>query len=173
MGRALEQAGEPYTPYLYALMLYPDNVREALAKTLSPYSPGKTHSSRPLTTWFRRSVLRSGSTPSTSGSRLWEELETGDSRLRYFSNSSSAPDTSPGRSLGMKCPTPETTRRATSDANTARSAGGDSVDGRAIPSSPPYRVIEGAESSAARRAASTINVKRGSPGALPIRWRYE
>jgi len=60
------------------------------------------------------------------------------------SSSSIADDTASGFSLGMKCPTPGTTRRATSDVNDARSAGGDSVDGRAIPSSAPYRVIEGA-----------------------------
>ena len=39
--RVLEQAGEPYTPYLYALKLFPDNVRDALAKTLSPYLSGQ------------------------------------------------------------------------------------------------------------------------------------
>jgi hypothetical protein len=39
--RALAQAGEPYTPYLYALTLVPDNVRDALARTLSPYLNGQ------------------------------------------------------------------------------------------------------------------------------------
>jgi hypothetical protein len=39
--RVLEQAGEPYTPYLDALKLFPDNVRDALAKTLSPYLSGQ------------------------------------------------------------------------------------------------------------------------------------
>jgi len=39
--RALEQIGEPYTPYLYALKLVPDNVRDALAKALSPYLSGR------------------------------------------------------------------------------------------------------------------------------------
>jgi hypothetical protein len=39
--RVLEQAGEPYTPWLSALKLYPDNVRDALAKTLSSYVSGQ------------------------------------------------------------------------------------------------------------------------------------
>jgi hypothetical protein len=39
--RALEQTGEPYTPYLYALELVPDSVRDALAKALSPYLSGQ------------------------------------------------------------------------------------------------------------------------------------
>ena len=39
--RALEQAGEPYTPYIDALKLVPDNVRDALAETLSPYLNAK------------------------------------------------------------------------------------------------------------------------------------
>ena len=39
--RALEQAGEPYSPWLYALRLWPDNVRDALPKTLSPYLNGQ------------------------------------------------------------------------------------------------------------------------------------
>jgi hypothetical protein len=39
--RALEQTGEPYTPYLYSLTLFPDNVRDVLAKTLSPYLNGQ------------------------------------------------------------------------------------------------------------------------------------
>jgi hypothetical protein len=39
--RVLEQAGEPYTPWLYSLRLYPDNVRDALSRTLSPYLSGQ------------------------------------------------------------------------------------------------------------------------------------
>jgi hypothetical protein len=39
--RVLEQAGEPYTPYLYALKLVPDNVRDVLSTTLSPYLNGQ------------------------------------------------------------------------------------------------------------------------------------
>jgi hypothetical protein len=39
--RALEQAGEPYTPWLYALKLWPDNIRDALPKALSPYLNGQ------------------------------------------------------------------------------------------------------------------------------------
>ena len=39
--RALEQAGEQYTPYLYAMKLVPDDVRDALSKTLSPYLNGQ------------------------------------------------------------------------------------------------------------------------------------
>jgi hypothetical protein len=39
--RVLEQAGESYTPYLYALKLFPDSVRDALSKTLSPYLNGQ------------------------------------------------------------------------------------------------------------------------------------
>lgn len=39
--RAFEQAGEPYTPWLYALKLWPDNVRDALPKALSPYLNGQ------------------------------------------------------------------------------------------------------------------------------------
>ncbi len=39
--RVLEQAGEPYTPWLYTLKLVPDNVREALSRTLSPYLNGQ------------------------------------------------------------------------------------------------------------------------------------
>ena len=41
MRRVLEQAGEPYTPWLYTLKLVPDNVRDALSRTLSPYVSGK------------------------------------------------------------------------------------------------------------------------------------
>jgi hypothetical protein len=39
--RAFDQAGEPYTPWLDALKLWPDNVRDALAKALSPYLNGQ------------------------------------------------------------------------------------------------------------------------------------
>ena len=39
--RALQQNGEPYTPYLYSLKLFPENVRDALAKTLTPYLNGQ------------------------------------------------------------------------------------------------------------------------------------
>jgi hypothetical protein len=39
--RVLEQAGESYTPWLYSLKLWPDNVREVLPKTLSPYLNGQ------------------------------------------------------------------------------------------------------------------------------------
>jgi hypothetical protein len=39
--RVFEQAGEPYTPWLYALKLWPDNVRDALPKSLSPYLNGQ------------------------------------------------------------------------------------------------------------------------------------
>lgn len=39
--RALEQTGESYTPYLYSLEIFPENVRDALAKTLSPYLSGQ------------------------------------------------------------------------------------------------------------------------------------
>jgi hypothetical protein len=39
--RVLEQTGESYTPYLYALKLFPDTVRDALSKTLSPYINGQ------------------------------------------------------------------------------------------------------------------------------------
>jgi hypothetical protein len=39
--RAFDQAGEPYTPWLYALKLWPDNIRDALAKALSPYLNGQ------------------------------------------------------------------------------------------------------------------------------------
>jgi hypothetical protein len=39
--RALEQTGESYTPYLYSLKMYPENVRGALSKTLSPYLAGQ------------------------------------------------------------------------------------------------------------------------------------
>ena len=39
--RVFEQAGEPYTPLLHALKLWPENVRDALAKTLSPYLNGQ------------------------------------------------------------------------------------------------------------------------------------
>ena len=39
--RVFEQTGEPYTPWLHALKLWPDNVRDALAKTLSPYLNGQ------------------------------------------------------------------------------------------------------------------------------------
>src|SRR5438034_849006 len=58
-------------------------------------------------------------------------------------SSNRADDTSSGFSLGMKCPMPGMTRRATNLENAARSAGGDSTSGRAIPSSAPYNVIEG------------------------------
>jgi hypothetical protein len=47
--RALEQAAEPYTPWLYALKLWPDDVRVALPKALSPYWTGKACWSRPST----------------------------------------------------------------------------------------------------------------------------
>lgn len=39
--RVLEQAGEPYTPWLHTLKLVPDNVRDALSRTLSPYVSGQ------------------------------------------------------------------------------------------------------------------------------------
>jgi hypothetical protein len=39
--RVFEQGGEPYTPWLYALKLWPDNVRDALPKSLSPYLNGQ------------------------------------------------------------------------------------------------------------------------------------
>jgi hypothetical protein len=38
---ALEQTGESYTPYFYSLKLFPENVRDAVAKTLSPYLSGQ------------------------------------------------------------------------------------------------------------------------------------
>ena len=39
--RVLEQAGESYMPWLYKLQLVPDNVRDALSRTLSPYLGGQ------------------------------------------------------------------------------------------------------------------------------------
>ena len=39
--RTFEQAGGLYTPWLYTLKLWPDNVRDALPKALSPYLNGQ------------------------------------------------------------------------------------------------------------------------------------
>jgi hypothetical protein len=39
--RVLEQAGQPYTPYLYALKLVPDDVCDVLSKTLPAYLNGQ------------------------------------------------------------------------------------------------------------------------------------
>jgi hypothetical protein len=39
--RTLEQAGDSYTPHLYALKLFPETFRDALPRTMSPYMNGK------------------------------------------------------------------------------------------------------------------------------------
>jgi len=39
--RVLDQVGDPYTPYLYALKLVPDDVRDVISKALSPYLNGQ------------------------------------------------------------------------------------------------------------------------------------
>jgi hypothetical protein len=39
--RVLNQAGEQYTPYLYAMKLVPDEVRDVISRTLSPYLNGQ------------------------------------------------------------------------------------------------------------------------------------